>query len=194
MKPRLMTVLLAAFGLVVLLSGSSLFAQISIPSANGSVDIKVARPARVDAHNEPLHFGWIVPNGTKTIPSWDPRALRFMISGEGSATLDVTFPLSITLLRDGIYSGAGNEVYFARAPVKSMAGYPPVQPGSGAPDFVGAGVTTGTATFPGPPGLSPGGFDPRVYFWLGGTLTAPAGTTQGFYYFAYTVTISNYSM
>lgn len=180
--------------IVVPISGSSLFAQISIPTANGHIDVSVARPARIDSHNEPLHFGWIVPNGTKFIPSWDSRALRFMVSGEGSATINVTFPLSITLLRDGRFSGVGNEVYFTRSAVKSMAGYPPEQPGSSSPDFIGSGVPTGIATFPGPPGESPGGFDPRVYFWIGGTLTAPAGTVQGFYYFAYTVTINNYSM
>ncbi|MBI5646352.1 MAG: hypothetical protein HY962_05420 [Ignavibacteriae bacterium] len=189
--------ILAVAGALVI-SSPDLCAQYINDQASGTVTINVARLARVDAHNEPLTFGWMTVGMSKEVHAWESRALRFMVTAEGASDIDVTFPLSLVLHRKiggNLLSGPGNEIPFLREPVKyyipPTGTEDPVQPGSGGANFVGDGVTTNTMHMPGDPGQS---IEPRTFFWVGGSVSAPAGTIPGLFYGRYTVTISNYRM
>ena len=185
-----------AFALVI--STPGIHAQYINDNASGTVNIRVARLAKVDAHNEPLNFGWMTVGMSSTVHAYEAKALRFMVTAEGNSYIDVTFPTVWTLQRKiggDLLSGPGNEITFNREPVKfykpPTGTEDPIQPGSGDPNFVWGLVETGTMHMPGNAGQS---IEPRVYFWVGGTVSPAVGTSPGLFYGRYTVSISNYHM
>ena len=164
--------------------------QINQSTISGNLLIKVARNATIDAHNDPMDFGWVVGGQIKTLLATDPAALRFRISGEGTATMDVTFPKDLTLVRligNVPQPGPLNEIAFARGNVITNT---IINQGT-AVVFVTYPTETANASLPGPVG----GFLPaQRWFWLGGTITVPAGGNPGYYAGSYIVTISNYQI
>jgi len=94
--------LIAIFTLLLVVSSLS-FAQ----SASGVIDVNVARAASIECNTTDLGEIWLVKDATKETPSF-----LFTISGEGTATIRISWDWAITSgggfsVADGLHKVAG---------------------------------------------------------------------------------------
>lgn len=172
---------------------STAYGQFTPPgSASGSVQVNVARLAQAHVQIQPLAFGWITPGQTKSLPPNTGDFLRFMVEGEPTAKVSVTFPKTALL-----YSGL-NSLTFTRqevwaADAHTGAGLPPPGYWVFLPDdasIINECTLSGLAPMLQPP-PNPSG---KQYFWVGGKVTAGPAQPAGYYWGSYTITMSNYYM
>lgn len=183
----------------------TLSAQYDLPtSVSGTCEAKVARNARIDAHNDPMYFGWLYQGQIKTINPTSPQALRFWVRGEGTLKIKITFPATLTLKRivGGFWDGVNTLTFYRRDVYISDFTQPEIQPDQASSGLFLSGPTppppatpttpaqtTDWATFPPPPFTEDRS---ERYMWMGGTVVVPLATVPGFYRATYEVTISDY--
>jgi len=174
------------------------YAQITNATANATVNIRVARNASISC-SAYWNFGWMVKGQTKTVGG-DASPLLYAVRGEATAWLDVTFPNTLTLWKDGDNSSPGNpNITFTRGTVfcaKDPNSITPAQ--ATATDCTAQLITnsgqTGLFQFIGTAGQPGVGLGAGMFYWVGGTVYVPPTVPHGSYFNDYTVTISNYSI
>lgn len=167
MSPHLLAAV--ALGLTAMLA-SRVQAQSATGSATASATVISPLVLAVTNH---LNFGRLARGSSRSVPTNGSANGRFYVAGQGAHSVSVTLTLPATLrkasddLAIGSWTGTSDTFDW-----NNMAGYSPV---SGTPV---------TRTLPG----TVSEMDKRVYFRLGGTVTAGALQPLGIYSGTVTVT------
>ncbi|MBL7999927.1 MAG: hypothetical protein JNL32_14980 [Candidatus Kapabacteria bacterium] len=193
MKTQRLVILLV--GILFSTQGTHLLAQITNPTASGTLNINVARNASIQC-SAYWDFGWMVKGQTKSVGG-NLSPLLYAVRGEATAWIDVTFPNTLTLYKDG--NPLNPSITFTRGTVflaGSPLGITPPQASAtdATPQLSLNAGQTGTFQLPGTVGIPGVGLGSGLFYWVGGSVTVPPSVPHGQYLNDYTVTISNYSI